>query len=427
MLSASHCFPEVIYTRVRQYDVSFLNLMDVRILRSKRAWAYRLFADTRSTGGIWNMNWNMKWLHLSLLLLLPLAAMAQAANTIGRAGSSVAAVGSKTYYVPSKTLDFAIEKSPLGLHISPLMTLPVQCTSDGTLFLDMLDPKNVNKHTVVAIKGDESHTYSPLTIPGLHDVFVLSFFPSKSVVGFLVRASTDPPGRLGPGRSPAGIKWSSYHFYVAEFNRDGSYKKSVRIKTPFTLSHLAILPSGEMLVTGYDRPNSEGHLLLLSNEGTVLHQFDLPAFRRPIDENAPFGSAKWDTNMNRLMGNVLFTPYGRDILVWRVGSDDPVVDIAGVGDYREVPLHAPKNTELVYMIPSSDRWVAFFRSKTAPENTPYNLKDYVYAELNPLDGEVTATLKETGRVFHSLECEEDGKYISFERLKRHTVAILESK
>jgi hypothetical protein len=107
----------------------------------------------------------------------------------------------------------------------------------------------------------------------------MSFFPSDSVVGFLVRASKELPGAPGTGKSPAGIPWNKYHSYIAEFDRNGSYKESIELPMTYVLSHFAILPSGEFLVTGYDELNSTPKLLFLNSSGQVVRSIDLPAAR----------------------------------------------------------------------------------------------------------------------------------------------------
>lgn len=330
--------------------------------------------------------------------------------------------------IPTKSLEFKISSGPPALSISPLTTLPVQCTSDGALFLDMLDPKDPAKHTVVSIEGDRVQTYSPKSIPGLNDIYVMSFFPADSAVGFLVRGTTEAPGPPGPGTSPAGVAWSKYHYYIAEFNRDGSYKKTIRPAVTYPLSRFAILPSGEFLVTGYDRLNSAAHLLLLDQSGQVAHEFDLPAFRTAADGNAPYASVDSMRNSSRLMGSVLFTPYGQDILAWRAGGNDPVLEIGVGGTFREVSLQSPPGAELVSLIPATDRWVGLLRSGPAAEGAPYNQTDYAWYEFIPTDGGISAKLlqPEDGP-FRSAACERNGTYITFERDKDGRAVLLSAK
>lgn len=350
---------------------------------------------------------------------------AQSPGTPARSKASLDTPQSQINQAPIKLLDFKPSDGPSGLSISPVTTMPAECSPDGTLFLDMLDVKDLRKHTVVSIKEDKTQTYSPEAIRGLNDITVVSFFPSDSLAGFLVRATTETLGPRTPGSSPAGVPWSKYHYYVAEFNRDGTYRKSVLLDVDYPLSRLAILTSGEFLVTGYDNVNSAAHLLLLDSSGQIEHEFDLPAFQRPADANAPYGSAESMNNSSRLLGYVLFTPYKEDILVWHVGSADPIMDIGAGGSFREVPLQAPPDTELVNMIPASDRWVALFRTKGLAENIPLNRKDYAWYEFSPVDGGLVAKLSEEGsNPPYSIACEKEGAYISFQRVKDDKIAML---
>ena len=148
------------------------------------------------------------------------------------------AVAAQVEVIPERTLKFTPVNTDATIAISPVTSFPPQCDTGGYLFLDMLDPKDLDKHTVVSFRGRESPTYLPSAISDLHDITIFSFFPSRSNVGFLVRGTKEQPGPPGPGKSPAGIAWSSYHNYIAEFDRDGNYKGSIQLRKRRRLHHL---------------------------------------------------------------------------------------------------------------------------------------------------------------------------------------------
>ena len=367
----------------------------------------------------------MKTLEICGFLLLATAAMSQA-NPPKTPGDSMAGVAAQsTLSVPNKAIEFKNADSPAGLSLSPVTMAPDHCTADGSLFLDMVDPKDMQKQTVVSVRGDKSQGYAPENIQGLNDVMVMDFFPSDSVVGFLVRASAEKPGERGSGKSPAGIDWNSYHNYVAEFNRDGSFRKSVELQTTYNVYHFAILPSGEFVASGYDKAGSIGRLILMDDSGKALREFDLPAFRASADGGAPYGSADALTNKSRLLGYVMLTAYGQNVLVWHARSTDPVLEIGAGGHVREVPLQIPPGMELVGLISATDRWVAFFRSRSAAENTPLNRADFAYYEVNPRDGSLATKLNEAGDGRpHSITCETDGNYLAYHRDKDGHLIVL---
>jgi hypothetical protein len=99
------------------------------------------------------------------------------------------------------------------------------------------------------------------------------------------------------------------------------------------------------------------------------------------------------------MGSILFTPYNKDILVWRANGNDPVLDVTSGGGVREVPLQAPSGFVFVDMLPSTDRWVGHFRIQSAGENSPYTSDTYSYFELRPQDASISSKLLIVGNRF----------------------------
>lgn len=290
----------------------------------------------------------------------------------------------------------------------------------------MLDPKDFNKHTVVSFKDKESQTYLPSAISDLHDLFIFGFFTSKSIVGFLVRGSKDLLGPPGHGKSPAGIAWSTYHTYIAEFNRDGSYKGSIQLPISYQVNHFAILPSGEFLVIGYDKINSTVRMLLLSSSGTIEKPIDLPELRTPAAGNAPYGSVDAATATTKLMGTFVFTPYNDDILVWRMNGNDPILDVNSEGGVREVPIQTPPGFVFVGLVPSNDRWIGHYRTQSTPEDAPFTKETYSYFELRPQDGSISSKLLITGDGSQYLACEGDGSYINYKLDKNNKLVLLKS-
>ena len=316
---------------------------------------------------------------------------------------------------PVHTLDFKTVDAPPGLTVSSVMTFPTECTSDGSLFFDMLDSKNLKMHTLVSVHGKDSKTYQVSAISDLNDVSIISIFPSDDTVGVLVRASKEKPGQPLPGRSPAGIAWRDYHNFIAEFDRDGQYKEAIQLPMEYSLSHFAILPPGEFLVTGYDKLNSTVRLLVLKQSGEVLRSLDLPSAREFAAANASADSADSDKAARQLLGSILFTPYKNDILVWRMNSGDSILDVGAGGYVREVSLRPPQGEVFVDLVAASDRWLAHFRIESTRENAAYSQSAYSYYELNPQDGSIVSKLVQTGEAPTAISCESGGRYIAFRR------------
>jgi len=195
----------------------------------------------------------------------------------------------------------------------------------------------------------------------------------------------------------------------------------------YTVSHLGILPSGEFLVSGYDQLNSAAKLLLLDSSGQIMKTLDLPAARSKAESGAAYGSGEAMMAWTRLIGFVVFTAYKQDILVWRMNSTDPILDVGPGGSVREVSLHPPPGSVFVDMISATDRWVAHFRSKDVAENSPENEAAYSYYELRPQDASLTAKLTQASAAPVHLACESEGTYISFQRDKDNKLILLNAE
>lgn len=326
----------------------------------------------------------------------------------------------------TRTLEFKVRDTGSGIPISPVTALP-QCTSDGSLFIDMLHPKDLRQHRVISVQGKQVQTYLPAAISDIHDIQVFNFFASDSAVGFLVRGTKEALGAPGPGKSPGGVPWSKYHNYIAEFDRSGSYKESIELPMDYLLSGLAILSSGEFIVSGYDRVNSAARLLFLDPSGRLVRNIDLPAFRNASRTDVQFGSGESMAASSQLIGSVMLTPYQKHILIWRRGGRDPILDVGPGGSVREVPFQPPEGYALAEMIPATDRWVAHFRSNEADENAPMNEREYPYYELRPQDASLSARLTLSGVVPISIACEIDGTYLSYKRDNDGKLVLLQAE
>ena len=369
----------------------------------------------------------MKLAKAAAFLFLALSAAAQSSKHLNPAtpGASPEA-GPDIADVPVRILDFKLIEDAPVVSLSAVTAIPAQCTADGTLYLDMLDIHDPKKHSLVSVNGKTAHTFPLSAISDLHDITVHSYFPSTKVVGILVRGTKELPGTPGPDKSPAGVAWRDYHNYVAEFDPDGSYQKSVQLPMAFQLSHLAILPSGEMLVSGYDQLNSTARLLFLDDSGNVARQLDLPAFQKPVAADSSYGSHQSMMESSQLMGSVLFTAYDQDILVWRMGSSDPILDVGPGGSTREVPIQPPSGMVFTSLIPSTDRWVALFRQSQAPANQPLTPATYSWYDLRPQDASPASKLAPAGEAPASIACEVNGSYIAFKPDKNGKLMLVKA-
>ncbi len=232
------------------------------------------------------------------------------------APTSTAPDENKVSELPTRQLIFTAGELVSGLNVSPVIVLPMQCASDGALLFDMLQPPSFMQQALYAVTSKSSHSFEISAMTDLHGTHLISFFPGNNHVSVLVRATRETT----PSPGEATVRQSSYGFFVAVFDRQGNYMKSVELAIHNVLPfHIAALPSGEYLVTGYDRANDMPRLYLVAGDGQVVRTLALSDNLGQYVSDDP-NSAKGMMNYSRVLGSILMTAHGDEVLVWRRGA-----------------------------------------------------------------------------------------------------------
>ncbi len=358
----------------------------------------------------------------------------------------LAACAQTQQFVPSKTLEFkAVESDPNFALPSTQVDFP-HCLSDGSLVLQTIDWDAVRKapkgtipkynRIVMVIQGKKVQTISSTSITGLTDFYIEDIFPADSGIYLLVGGTKEKPGEQGPGKSPAGVPWTSYRSFVARFDLDGSYKGATELDNQCDstrsgrceVHHLAVFPSGDMLVTESAPGSSSLKVLYLKSSGEVVTQIDVPASRKSI----PWGDASPESpelqqEARAYLGSVFFTVVGQNIVIWRTNSEDPLVEVTQGGGTREVPLQIPDGYRFVGMTASDDRWVVHLRTENTPPAARMSEDTDVYYEVRPQDGSLAAKLVQTGDIPRSIACESSGTYTAFKMNNAGKMELLQAK
>jgi len=333
--------------------------------------------------------------------------------------------------IPLKAVDFrAVETDP-GFSLPSTTVDYSHCLSDGSLVLRSIDWEALKKRpkgtfpkydeTVTIVEGKKNQAILSKSISDLTDFNVLDIFPADSGIYLLLQGTKEQPGERGPGKSPAGIPWNAYHNFVARFDRDGAYKGASELGIACDLSqpgsceprHLAVFPSGDMLVTESDPATSTLKLLYLKSSGEVSQQIDVPASRKQMDWGDASTNPELRQEATMFLASVFFTAVGDNIVVWRANSHDPVVEVRRGGGVREVPLQIPYGYRFADMVASNDRWVVHFRTENTPPNVRMGEDTDAYYEVRPQDGSLAAKIVQKGDVPLSIACESGGSYTSF--------------
>jgi hypothetical protein len=331
-------------------------------------------------------------------------------------------------YFPTIKLDLAQGKAAPGAAGSPVVYLPIQCTSRGDLLLRYPHPPDFDfkKTSLVSLSEKKSVSFDLSTIPKLQDVEFLSFFPAESEVVVLLTATTDATEssytvQLSNGKTMSGRgKLGEHHNFLALFDLDGRYKSTVDLPETIQYKKAAELSNGDFLLLGYDPVNGVAALQLVNSSGQVIGPLQIPNGMTD-DEKLKNGETGGPADKFWASGVVSFwqfIPAAGKVLLVRPHSGAPILAVGPGGFVREVPIAPPAGFELDGFLPSSQRWIARFRrvglSKEAGVSVDSSMKsgNYKFAELNR-DGSVRSLFEIGEGSAFNIVCEFDGTLKSY--------------
>jgi hypothetical protein len=294
-----------------------------------------------------------------------------------------------------------------GVTASPAMVVPFQCTDDGAVFLNFIAPKD-GTETLYSLLDRVSQKFDGNSITDIHGLELISSFPTRTMVAFLVQGT-----KTSADAATTESQRETKHYFVAEFDRAGHYKKAIQLATEFPLFRLAVLDSGEFLVTGYDSATDSERLLLLDDLGQLVRPIDQPlsdaerSARRSASSTMRMYAGAQSSGLTNFVG------YKDKVLVWRSGTNDPVLEVNGDGAKREVSIAVPKGSVLQDVVPSDDQWIIHVSADVASSAGPRELSGYQYYEVSPLDGSLERQLSTASSPINSIACKSRGKYIAF--------------
>jgi hypothetical protein len=307
-----------------------------------------------------------------------------------------------------------------GLSASPVIKLPFECASDGTVFISMMavgaqvKPPNYAPPPLLftAVSPAGRATTFPLdeVTQQRFDVREIDHYVAESSVIFLIKAASEnKPTKQGYATTD-GTKGeydrnaADHHFYVVIFDRDGKHKKTEQIDDAFRLNHLGVFPSGMFLALAYDESDHSPKLAMLKDDGTLLKflqigKGDAPESMLRTQDGTGKGRALYIAPME-------LVPQGRSILVIQQKTSFPLLEVNEAGEIRPVHLRLAKDTQIEGIVPSDQNLFA----RVAPTT------DGSIYELNAEDGRVLKRFKMSdGRPASGVACVHGGKFLSFDQ------------
>jgi hypothetical protein len=331
-----------------------------------------------------------------------------------------------TIEAPLTQLTLTPGKPIPGLERSNVVARPIQCTGEGGVLMEIPLPPNYRDYRVASLTPSGGRFLDPSAIPGLYDLFLLSFFPSDSGVDLLYygteenkqsdsRMVTDE-GRVINQKTSAG----EHRNFLVRFGRDGQYKSMARLPSGRFYLKMAELASGELLLLSYDKTNRTPLLELTDSDGKPIRGLTLQGglVDYGVLHQAEAGNDIDAAHAETSVAGWQFIPSRGRVLLYRPRARAPIMEIGNGGFTREVTLEITAGYDLDSFVPSTGGWFARFRRSSGTgehdgmDSSAKN-RNFLMAELNPADGSIRRLFAMEDGSFFNIACEVDGKFISY--------------
>jgi hypothetical protein len=349
-------------------------------------------------------------------IVLMLASVAQA-----QANRSAKTLQKTAHTVPTAGIGFKDDEMMSGLIASPVVAYPMQCADDGTVFTQMFQPPEYAEPRLYSISPGGVHEYAREKIADLHDARVLGYYPSGSRVILLVNATYE--SRQGKHQLvlPGGEKTEvvknigERRFYLAEFDRDGSYKRVSQVDDSLAVNRVGMFDSGNFLVFGVNQATALPQLAILNSDGALLRFLDIPGAMKEWAKGQHY-SVEETTPVS--LAPAQFVPFNGGILVIAPGSRVPVLEVKEGGAIRPVRLGLPTGLSIDSFIPSNGNyWYIRVRNSTGDEKASdpeFQVASSLY-EINPADGAAIRQIQSETVPSVGIACVHDNTFIAFRR------------
>ncbi len=302
-------------------------------------------------------------------------------------------VSNKQTEIPVHVLDFKLDTLVAGIKASSALTLPFECATSGAVLVNMVLPFEEGKTqstTLLTVTGEKAIPVDLSTVRGIDIDNVLSYFPygSKEVLSIWGRKKSDSAQNESPRES-----------FVVFFGATGQYEHYVDLGAVLA-GTVAVLPSGDLLVSGHNLAERIDTLAIYSSSGSLI---------RPLDQ--PMTAQERDTSFPRVNTTGVIT-HGEDVLVYRAGTRNPILEIGQKDTVREIPLALPPGALISEMVASDDSFIVH----SYPEHDTTKAIDVsqgTYYEFDTLDGSLMRVLKSGSQLVNILACKSGGRFTAF--------------
>lgn len=298
------------------------------------------------------------------------------------------------------------------------------CDAGGNPYVQV--DRIIPPHSIQVLKFDPEGiiTFETSKITDIVEPKWIADFVSDSLLYMLVEGDTHTEQVTTKPEWADGkeaVSWDTKgepHYYIAQFDSDGSYKGALKLDLPFHPTRLSGFTSGSFLTIGFDE-NKILRVALLDSGGQFLRYIDFPkekqeAAEKTVERSLGF-TASGDLAAMTLSGLASFFPYQGNVLYIRGRSGTPIYEISAGGEAKVVKIKAPEGYAVEYLLPSDRNWFV-----VSTEQGKYtNAKNVIY-EVDPSSGEFlgrylaegSGRAKAISEAQSDLACVHEGQFIS---------------
>jgi len=274
-------------------------------------------------------------------LFFPVAVISLTAQLYGQSVNVI-----KPTEIPVQTVDLTIGKPLVNLPSTTVIGSPVQCSSQGTTFLDVYAVANApsvkdfpDLYTVSRL-GDVGQRKRNL--PAGYEGFVMlsSFAYGDDLVSLIEahkKKTIDAPAS------------HQLEFFILVSPAQGNPPTSIPLQLKFKPRKIGVLPSGKFLVLGLDEGNQQAVLALLDTDGTFLKFIDLDNREYTKDKgiqktlNLAQDTNSFETRRKSIaaVSYSAFVPVGSKVFFVQAASSLPLKVLDDSGEIAEIKLSIP--------------------------------------------------------------------------------------
>lgn len=299
--------------------------------------------------------------------------------------------------VPLQSIFFSKPKILSQVSASPLIVDPMQCSSDGTSFVEMVPGGDLSNRTLYSVTSEgEVSRFERNIFPGLKNIRLLSYYPAENRVVTLLSAVEKNTSNDVVNLESKAAADEKRAFYLIVQDRKGSLQGQWKLHLRIQPVQVASLDSGKFLILGIEPTNRNPELELVDTDGTFIRTLDIEGVQYDHAQSISETFGKKREDLQAVLSWGRFVPYRDRILLVQGGSLLPVFEIGESGILRSLKLQVPSGMQIESAVASDGRWI--IRMKGAEQLHRLSNQEVVYGtppllyEIDPNNGNIVRQL-----------------------------------